>query len=84
MRAVLDTNDFLRIILAKNPNGVAGALWGLLHERHFDLVCSESLLVELREPLAVPELAKLHHRDAEEIGPGCPSSRAVRVTMSAV
>lgn len=60
MRAVFDTNVFLRIILSKKPEGVAAALWQLLRQRQFEVVTSEDLLAELRDTLLVPELAEIH------------------------
>lgn len=60
LRAVLDTNVFVRMILSTKPEGVAAALWWCLQEGAFQLLSSDPLLAELRETLLDPELATKH------------------------
>lgn len=81
MRAVLDTNVLLRIILTTRPDGVAGALWQLLCQRAFVLVTSEALLDELRSTLLVPELAELHGWGGEEVALYVDSIRDLAVVV---
>lgn len=57
LRAVLDTNVFVRMLFGKNPQGVAAALWQLLLDGAYELVLSEALLEELELVLTHSQLA---------------------------
>ncbi len=83
MRVVLDTNVLIRIILSKNPEGVAGALWAALQHRRFQLVTSEALLLELRDTLLSPHLAEVHHWEAEKVTAFVEALRAAAFVISA-
>lgn len=82
LRAVLDTNVLLRIILSKKPEGVARALWDLLRMDHFRLVTSPPLLQELKQTLLVPELAELHGWSEAEVESYVVSIQELAVEVS--
>ncbi len=67
LRAVLDTNVLLRVILSRKSQGVAAAIWSLFKAGSFVLVSSESLLKELKETLLVPELSAIHTWSEEQV-----------------
>lgn len=77
MRVVLNTNVFLRFVLASGREGVAGAIYQLWKESAFQLVISEPLLEEFDATRRVPELAVRHGLSGEAIREYVSSVRTV-------
>jgi putative PIN family toxin of toxin-antitoxin system len=79
LRAVFDTNVFLRSILSKKSHGVAAALWSLFQSGSFLLITSEPLLKELYDTLNVPELAAIHKWPLHQVQDYLQSLREIAI-----
>lgn len=67
VRAVLDTNLFLRMLLARKPLGVASAMWEVLENRSFQVVVSPALLDDLGRVLCQEELLGVHRFTSQQL-----------------
>jgi len=84
VRAVLDTNVFLQIILSGRSEGVAGAINGFWRKGAFQVVTSDALIVELEETLNEPSLSTRHGMSPEEISTYVQGVRALAVTTPGI